>query len=165
MSFDEAWNKAQWIDGMATLDARLPKVRELCRTIMKAYGPNDPTAVAGAFQRWVRDAIRYVPDGPGEELSDSQQTIEKGAGDCDDKSRLFTALCRSAKLDASIVPVFRGPDFVHVQARVSLMWPDRWDGGPHGHRLIYARKWVPVELIVKGVELGKLPPRGPLILS
>lgn len=150
--------KARWIDANATLDARLPLVREMTRIFVKAYGSNDPEKVARGFQRFVRDGIRYVPDGPGEELSDSEQTIRTAAGDCDDKARLFVALCRSDKLEARILPVFRGDDFTHVQAEVFLKIR-----GPR-ERVASAR-WVPAELIVRDVELGQFVPHGTIILA
>ncbi len=57
--------------------------------------------------------------------------LERGADDCDGKSRLFVALVRAAPIggvEARILPVFRHhkgiftpDDFVHVQAQVR--WP------------------------------------------
>lgn len=151
-------SKARWLDANATLDARLPLVRDMARIFVKAYGSNDPEKVSRGFQRFVRDGIRYVPDGPGEELSDSEQTIRKAAGDCDDKARLFVALNRSAKIESRILPVFRGDDFTHVQAEVLL------NVRVPGERS-YAWRWVPAELIVRDVELGRFIPRGPIILA
>lgn len=151
--------KARWLDANATLDARLPLVRDMCRIFVKAYGSNDQEKVARGFQRFVRDGIRYVVDGPGEELSDSEQTIRKAAGDCDDKARLFVALNRSAKIEARILPVFRGDDFSHVQAEVLLNLREP------GTKNAYRQLWVPAELIVRDVELGQFIPRGTIILA
>jgi transglutaminase-like putative cysteine protease len=154
--FDSADDKARWLDAMATLDARLPLVREVARRFAKApvHDPNNPEALARDFARFVRDAIKYVKDPAGEELSDAEQTLRQGYGDCDDKARLFVALCRSMQIMARIRPCagvdVRDPDdFVHVQAEVKN---DR--GG-----------WDVVELIVRGLDYGKLPKRGKQVLQ
>ena len=167
--------KARWIDGMATLDARLPLVREMARRYVKAYGSNDPERVLRPWHAFCRDTIRYVPDGPGEELSDSEQTLKKGTGDCDDKARLFVAGVRSMKLcPARILPVFEGDHFKHVQAEVFLpviagyrdVRASRLGGGVRIiHAPVYDHRWLVAELIVKGVELGSYPPKGRPILA
>jgi len=147
LTFETAMDKARWIDGMCSLDARFPKVQKVARTFGRAYGPNDPEGIARGLHRFVRDGIIYVPDPEGEQLSDSQQILEEACGDCDDKARLYVALCRSVKVRAHILPIFEGNNFRHVQALVYL------PGKPP----------LRSELIVKGVELGERPlPGAPL---
>jgi transglutaminase-like putative cysteine protease len=143
---EDGMQKAQWLDSMATLDARLPEVRQLARTIAMApiHDPNDREALARDIHGWVRDCIKYIRDPAGEELSDAQQTLLQGFGDCDDKARLFVALCRSVGIDARIRPCFSGDNFVHVQAEVNVGRPKRW---------------MLAELIAQGVPLGANPPK------
>lgn len=144
VTFPDAMSKARWIDAMATLDARFPTVREFARRIAMApiHDPNDQEALARDFHGFVRDSIRYVRDPAGEELSDSEQILNQGYGDCDDKARLFVALCRSIGIKARIRPCFKGEDFVHVQAEVFVGRPARW---------------VLAELIQRDVALGEKP--------
>jgi len=149
--------KAAWLDAMATMDARLPITRELARRFAAApcHDPNDLGAVARDFHRFVRDSIRYVRDPAGEEFSDSDVILTRGYGDCDDKARLFVALSRSIGVAARTRPCFIGEDFVHVQAEVLL--------NQHGQTgaccMREGCRWCTAELIVRGVELGELPPR------
>lgn len=136
--------KANWLDTMATLDARLPRTREVARRFATARfaDPNDLPAVGRSLARFVRDSIRYVRDPAGEEFSDSDVILDRGYGDCDDKCRLFVALARSIGARARTRPCFVGDEFVHVQAE-----------------LFTERGWEIVELIVRGVEPGAAPPR------
>lgn len=146
--FRDAMSKARWIDAMCTLDARLPLVREMARRFARARDPNDAEGLARDLHAFVRDAIRYVRDPAGEELSDAETVIDRGYGDCDDKARVFVALCRSVGIPARIRPCFRGDDFVHVQAEVLV------DG-----RVLVA------ELIVRDLPLGELPRKGSKVLQ
>lgn len=131
----------------------------------------DPEARTRAIQRWVRDNIRYVYDFRvsqgmrGEEFADTQTCIDRGYGDCDDKSRVFVALVRAAERvtplgpQARIRPVFRPHplEFVHVQAEV------RWWGSDTNPRAMPGG-WLLAELILAGCEIGQNPdelPRGP----
>jgi transglutaminase-like putative cysteine protease len=146
--------KANYLDGAAWIDARLPFVRDIARRFAKACNPNNFQALAWMCFRFCRDRIRYVPDPASEEFSDSQQILEQGFGDCDDKTRLFVALCRSLRLEARIRPVLQrtaeGDDFVHVQAQV------RWPGSS---RTLKSGEggWVTAEVILKDCELGDEP--------
>jgi transglutaminase superfamily protein len=154
--------KANWLDGAASLDAlrggTLRVAERFCRI---------PTAEARtrALQRWVRDNIRYVYDWRvsqgtrGEEFADAQTCIERGYGDCDDKSRLFVALVRAAErvrplgAQASIRPVFRAHplwEFVHVQAE------SRWPGSYMNPNAM-AGGWLLSELILADCEIGQNP--------
>jgi hypothetical protein len=146
VTFADAEAKANWLDANATLDARLPETRRLALCFAKSpvHDPNDKEALARDIHAWVRDCIKYVNDPAGEELSDSDQVLAAGCGDCDDKARLFVALCRSIGIESRIRPCFDGPDFVHVQAEACVGRPKRWQI---------------VELIVRGVAFGEKPPR------
>jgi transglutaminase-like putative cysteine protease len=131
---------------MCTLDARLPAVRDFARRVAMSplHDPNDQEALARDLHQFVRDCIKYIRDPAGEEFSDAQQVFQQGFGDCDDKVRLFVALCRSLGIEARVLPIFRGSDFVHVQAEVRVGDPPRW---------------MVAELIVKGIALGEHPRR------
>lgn len=151
--------KAAWLDTMATLDARLPETRALARRFaMGRYAdPNELGALARQFHRFVRDSIKYVRDPASEEFADSDTILLRGYGDCDDKARLFVALCRSAGIAARIRPCFVGDDFVHVQAEVLLSQRTGEEGAACFHES-GSCGWCVSELIVRSVDLGENPP-------
>lgn len=158
VKFQNADEKARWLDGAAAFDAwHLPKVRELALRYAKApsHDPNDPDALARDFYYFVRDGIRYVSDPGGmEQLSDSDVIIESGAGDCDDKARLFKALCSCVRIPARIRPCFEDPDvgerFVHVQAEVWMQAQD---------------DWLACDFIIRDLPFGEAPREGKKILQ
>lgn len=158
MTFRNADEKARWLDGSAKFDAwHLPKVRELAVRFAKAlsHDPNDPDALAQDFYKFVRDSIRYISDPGGmEQLSDSDVILEQGFGDCDDKARLFVALCTCVRVIARIRPCFTDPavgeNFVHVQAEVFLQSQN---------------EYVPVEFIIRDLPFGEMPREGKKILQ
>lgn len=158
VNFRNADEKARWLDANARFDAwHGAKVRELALRFAKAptHDPNDPDALARDFFRWVRDCIRYVSDPGGmEQLSSSDVIIEQGAGDCDDKSRLFVALCTCVRINARIRPCFEDPDvgerFVHVQAEVWMQ---------------ATQSWVACDFILRDLPFGEPPREGKKILQ
>jgi transglutaminase-like putative cysteine protease len=158
VNFKSADEKARWLDANARFDAwHGEKVRELALRFAKApsHDPNDPDALARDFFRWVRDCIKYVSDPGGmEQLSNSDVIIEQGAGDCDDKARLFVALCTCVRVTARIRPCFEDPDvgerFVHVQAEV-------WMQGESD--------WVACDFIIRDLPFGAPPREGKKILQ
>lgn len=158
VKFQSADEKARWLDANAKFDAwHGEKVRELALRFAKAptHDPNDPDALARDFYHWVRDSIKYVSDPGGmEQLSDSDVIIEQGAGDCDDKARLFVALCACVRIPARIRPCFEDPAvgdrFVHVQAEVMLQ---------------STGEWLPVEFIIRDLPFGDSPREGKKILQ
>lgn len=158
VNFKSADEKARWLDANAKFDAwHGAKVRELALRFAKAptHDPNDPDALARDFYQWVRDCIRYVPDPGGmEQLSSSDEIIEQGAGDCDDKARLFVALCSCVRIDSRIRPCFEDPEignrFVHVQAEVWMRAEN---------------DWVACDFIIRDLPFGKPPREGKKILQ
>lgn len=146
--------KAHWLDAMASVDARLPIVRELAGRTARARSANRLDLVASDLQRLVRDGIRYVRDPGEEEFADSNTVLRRGFGDCDDKARLFVALCRACGVTARIRPVFLGDAFVHVQAEVKYSGSER---DPRAQ----ADGWLVVELILRGVGVGDDPNAAP----
>jgi hypothetical protein len=143
--------KAEWIDGMAFVDARLPGVRRFATQVALSRDPNDREGLVRELHRFVRDRVRYVPDPSYEEISDTETILERGWGDCDDKARAFVGLLRSVGLDGRIRPVFdREGYFYHVQAEAKWPGSDRFLGAQPGG-------WVLCELILRGCELGQAP--------
>lgn len=143
--------KAQWIDGMAYVDAKQELVRDFAARCAFAFDPNDRAGLARTLQRFVRDSIRYVPDPTFEEISDSQTILERAYGDCDDKARLFTALARAVGLDARVRPVQDEEGlFYHVQCEVRFPGSERMRASQPGG-------WVLVELILRDCDLGDSP--------
>lgn len=148
--FSSPAEKAAWLDAMASLDARLPVVRDLAARTAQARDANRKDLVADDLQRLVRDGIRYVPDPGAEEFADAQTSLLRGYGDCDDKARTYVALCRACGVTARIRPMFMGPVFVHVQAETK--WP-----GSERHPKAQPGGWLVVELILRGVGVGDDP--------
>ena len=124
--------------------------------------PNELGALARMFHRFVRDSIRYVRDPASEEFTDSDKILLRGYADCDDKARLFVALCRSAGIAARIRPCFVGDDFVHVQAEVLL---SSCEEGAACFLEGSGCEWCVSELIVRGTEIGDGAPRAGRVLS
>lgn len=112
--------------------------------------------------RWSRDTIRYIGDytgqpGTKEQFAPPDFIIARGYDDCDGKARIVAAVVVAGAhlgfdVQAQIHPVFRGEDFVHVQALVrypgSAEHPSALDGG-----------WLLSDPIVCGAELGDGPER------
>jgi len=146
--------KAHWLDAAASMDTSLLYVRDFCRHAWAGRAWTS-AALAQAIQRFVRDRIHYVRDPGHEEFADAEVMLQRRYGDCDDKARLFVALCRLApvRIEARIRPVFRAHpfyDFVHVQAEA------RYPGSERDHRAAPGG-WLLAEVIVAGVELGDDP--------
>ena len=145
--------KADYLDAMASLDARDPCVRDLARRFSLSCNPNDRACVATRIHDWVRDAVPYVYGPSHQELASAAEVAgcdpQRPAGDnCAGKARLFVAMCRAVELEARILPNFRARgDFNHVQAQV------RWPGSEKDPRA-EAGGWLRAELIAKGVALG-----------
>ena len=163
ITFDDWFAKAQYLDGVAWVDARiLPKVREVSRRIAAPYGAISPEkypAIASDLYRLVKDRVVYVSDPASEEFSDAQQTLEQGFGDCDDKVRCFVALCRCLKLEAHVRPVMRAGEFTHVQAQVRWPGSDRLVRPGSAARgvpptLMAEDGWITAELILRDGRLG-----------
>lgn len=157
LTYANLQTKANWLDNAASLDARNPGIRELAIRYQKAYGANNPRAVATALHAFARDSISYCYGPSAQEFADSWTILNRPGGACDNcagKSRVFVALCRAVEIEARIVPNFKNPDeFNHVQAQV------RWSGSEQDPRA-EAGGWLRAELIVKGVPLGAGPEAG-----
>lgn len=145
--------KAQYLDGVTWDDSRRPLVRDMARRIAGNIDPNRRDLQAERIFQFCKRSIRYVHDPASEEFSDAEAILLQGFGDCDDKARLFVALCRSMQIEACVRPVLAessdedDPDFVHVQAYVR--WPGSYLNPKSGRG-----GWLVVELILRDAELG-----------
>jgi Transglutaminase-like superfamily len=175
VEFKSLEQKARWLDSAASLDSLSRGVQDFARRFLQM---NDAEARTRAIHRWVRDHIHYERDfrvsqgSPGEEFADTETTIARGFGDCDDKSRAFVAIVRAAEMlrplgvQVRVRPVFmRHPlAFVHVQ--VEVRWP-RSELSDHAQ----PGGWLLAEMILKYAEIGDDPdsvrrgPQGQRILA
>jgi transglutaminase-like putative cysteine protease len=154
ISFEQWQDKARWLDGAATYDARLPRVRDVARMIAAphfARDPNDVKSVVLDVFFVVRTHIHYVSDPMSEEFSDAEQVLDSREGDCDDKVRCFVALVRSLytpeRCDVMIRPVLKGGEFAHVQAVV------KWPGSQKEPKALPGG-WLVAEVILRDAQLG-----------
>lgn len=120
-------------------------VRRLAEQIVSDVREKNWIEEVRAVQEYVRDHIRYVKDIRGvETVSTPVKTIERGLGDCDDKSLLSSALLEAIGHPTRFVAVGREPTrFVHVLVETKV-----------------ANKWIPVETTER-VPLGWYPPNMP----
>jgi transglutaminase-like putative cysteine protease len=155
VAFRDGREKAAYLDAMASLDARLPLVREFGGRFAKAHDSNDVEAMVRDIFHFVRDVIHYVHDPTFEEFADTATILTRGFDDCDGKARTFVALCRAIGIEARIRPVFNAAgDFVHVQAEA------RWRGSEHVKNA-QPGGWILAETTIKGCELGQDPATAP----
>src|ERR1700690_3893734 len=118
IGFDGWEQKARFLDGAATRDARLPRVRDVARWVARphvAKDPNDVLSVVSDLFNLVKLHVHYVSDPMSEEVWDAQQVLESREGDCDDKVACFVALVRIVytpeRCDVRIRPVMREGNF------------------------------------------------------
>lgn len=152
-----AEEKARWLDAAASYDAERDLTRATARNLARPFDANDQEGIARTIHAFVRDGVKYIRDPGVEEFSDSHVILERGFGDCDDKARLFVALCRSVGIVACIRPIHDQSGFVHVQALVTFPGASQYDGPIDGS----GKTWLIAETIVRGLPLGKGPSAGP----
>ncbi len=157
ITWQDAGAKARWLDAAANDDAAAPLTRQTARNLVRTFNPNDQEAMARTFHAFVRDGVRYIRDPGVEEFSDSDTVLDRGYGDCDDKARVFVALCRSVGVAARIRPIHDDRGFVHVQAVVTFPGAGRDKNAIE----IDGKPWLIAETIVAGVRLGEGPNAGP----
>lgn len=119
-------------------------VRELASSLIRDLPQYDGNGEIRALHAFVRDCIRYTNDIRGVEMVQTPRvTLERGTGDCDDKSTLLAALLESIGKATRFAAVGFG------------------DGIGHSHVLVEVRagragRWIPLETI-KPVEAGWQP--------
>jgi len=118
-------------------------VRSLAERIVSNVPQKNYWAELSAIHAWVRDNIRYTHDVRDvETVAPPEQTIQRGLGDCDDKSLLVAALIEAIGHQARFVAVGkRFGDYQHVLVEANI------DGA-----------WIPVET-TENVPLGWYPPK------
>src|SRR3974390_404803 len=82
LQFSSLEEKASYLDGAASLDARHPKVRELAARIAHARGPNDQRGIATDIHRFVQNSVGYVYGPSFQELADSATILDRGFDNC-----------------------------------------------------------------------------------
>jgi transglutaminase-like putative cysteine protease len=120
------------------------KIRNQANKIFSdaALPPRDWNGEIAALHAFVRDHIRYVRDPVDLELVQTPEvTLEKGYGDCDDKSTLLAALLTATGHPARLTVVgMNGGPFSHVLAETKT-----------------GERWVPLETIIDK-PVGWFPP-------
>jgi transglutaminase-like putative cysteine protease len=147
--------KWRYLERAPEFDKTERSVVELAASLWEAAG-RDPRAFAELAHAYARDVVLYMTDteqfgeediAPAGKLGD---VIERKVDDCDAKARLFVALCRAVRLDAEMVPHWRGDTLAHVSAKVKL--PAGWASRVH-----FSGQWLPVELTLARARLGEVP--------
>ena len=120
-------------------------VRRLAEDTVRGIRQKSWVEEARAIQEYVRDHIRYTKDIRGTEtVATPDKTIERGMGDCDDKSLLAATLLESVGHPTRFVAVGSQPgEFVHVLVETKI-----------------GNAWIPVET-TENVPLGWYPPMMP----
>ena len=150
VEFSTGEEKADFLDAMARFDARIPKLRRFAGDEAARRDPNDRKGLAETMFA-IAARLHYVNDPRWEEFSDAWTALERGWGDCDDKSRVFVALCTAVGLEARIRPVFdHQGNFTHVQGEV------RWPGSIK-EKKAQPGGWILAEFILRGSKLGDDP--------
>lgn len=105
-----------------------PQVRELAISLTNSapnYGDGWAEEVDALF-KYVRDSIRYLRDVEGvETLQSPVDTLELGAGDCDDKATLLASLLLATEHPCRFVAVGFSPDIfehVFVETKIGPRW-------------------------------------------
>jgi len=159
LRFKDDREKLAFMREGASRDALKAPIRELAIRLTRRFPPDAWARQIEEIQKFVRDGIRYVHDPRRrEELADALTVLSRGVDDCDGKARLTAALGHALGMDATILPVWKGPVLAHVQA--GFKWPgsDKYAGekkdlegrpSPTGY--------VVAETTVKGVKLGQSP--------
>lgn len=122
-----------------------PVIRALAVRLTNHCPQKDRLCEVVSIHRFVRDRIRYVRDINGvETLHTPEKVLEYGAGDCDDKAVLASALLEAVGFKTRLTAVGQYPGFfTHVLIEVYLMG-----------------KWVPVET-TEPVKVGWRPKKLP----
>lgn len=103
------------------------RVRQTATELVAAVPQKSWTSEVSAIFAYVRDGIRYIRDTRGVETVHSPvATMERGQGDCDDKSVLLAALLESIGHPTRFVAVGFDPlgpfSHVYVETRIGPRW-------------------------------------------
>ncbi len=103
---------------------------------IKKMCDEDRNKIAEAIFLWVRDKIKYVNDPPGEYFQPAVETLEVGAGDCDDQAILLSSMLGSIGFEPIFVIL---PEHVYIELQQA-----------NGEQ-------VPMDPIIKNAVFGELP--------
>lgn len=155
-------DKWQFLTTAPELDAKHPKIREICQHLWTAANGNHKRYLQLAFTV-ARDWVRQLPDTDrlgNEDIAgftrepnpnDPIDALRRGYDDCDAKARLFVALALAAGITARMVPYWKRDNgrldpwgapterLAHVAAEVRLN-----------------EAWWPVETTLARARLGEL---------
>lgn len=120
-----------------------PAIRQKALELTRYVRPKDWRGQVHALWEYVKTRVRYVRDTQGvETIHDAEQVLKQGAGDCDDKSILLSALLGSIDHPSRFVAVgFRHGVFSHVLPQT-----------------VIGNKWIWLET-TEPVPMGWSPPR------
>ena len=116
-------------------------IRETAISLTRHLAPKDWVGEVKALHLFVRDQIRYIRDITDiETVAGPEYTLEKKAGDCDDKVVLVGSLLESIGHPTRLVAIGFAPgNYSHVLLETKI--------GPH---------WITVET-TEPVEVGWIP--------
>jgi hypothetical protein len=103
----DGWQAARLLLALAIEDARTPGARRIADELRKV-APSDED-FARAVHSYVATRIRFVRE-QGEIFQSGSNTLNRGAGDCDDMFRLVYALAVAGGLDAKLGVLHHGAD-------------------------------------------------------
>lgn len=103
-----------------------PVIRELAFSLTNHLPPKDWVGEVRAIHEFVRDRIRYVKDITDvETVAWPEYTLQKGAGDCDDKVVLAASLLESIGHPTRLVAIGFHPgvySHVYLETKIGPRW-------------------------------------------
>lgn len=171
MRFDDPWDPARFLVKRAREDASDPVVRQYALSILKAcreeLGESGPTrspellaCTAAAIQQNVQHYVSFIHERT-ETFQSARETLELGAGDCDDHARLVVALGIAANIPGTELVFFdengvevkgqaiqarRGkPEPVHVFPKLAYEYAETTIGAEFGENPFTALDRLEVE--------------------
>lgn len=160
--------KLRYMRRKAAEAARDPWIVDLASRLTRPYPADAWRDRVNAIFRFVRDGMRYQRDpGRREQIAHPRVSLERGYGDCDDKTMAFVALCRAIGIEADAWPLWKGDELVHVQQ--AARWPgsERLTNAQSGAEVLdgpAGAGWIVSDATIAGAELGqdaRLVPRNP----
>lgn len=164
MTFTDPWAAARFLDDESTEDASDPYVRGYSLALLKATARANGLSMSGptrspellelyarAIHANVQRQIEFVNE-PTETFQSARETLQIGAGDCDDHARLVKALALAGNLPAKLVFFEADAQPVHVVSamRPGRIGPWRWAettiGAAYGEHPYHALERLEVEL-------------------
>lgn len=111
---------------MVREDSRDESLRAFAESLICGCAPHDSACAVQKLFEFARDVIRYVEDpAEVERIADAWRTIEKGEGDCGDKSILLASLLGTIGIRSQFIvqswdgDLSDGYDHVHIEVFMS----------------------------------------------